>query len=163
MYVVYALTYNNDKFSYQWKTYWSVNGHWAFLEFSKCSYSQNKSSNLLYLQENFHVQEPLPSVDTLKTALYLHMCVYSYVYTCKCVQNHIICTFYVCVCACQFASVVSDSMRRMNYSLLVTSVHMILQARVLQWVAMPSSRVSSPRGSNLGRLHLQHWKAGLHH
>ena len=112
----------------------SVNGHWAFLEFPKCGYFQNKSSNLLYLQENFHVQEPVPSVDTLKTALYLHICVYSYVYTCKCTQNHIICTFLcACMCAYQVASVMSDSMRPMDYSLLVTPVSRILQARVLEF------------------------------
>ena len=40
-----------------------------------------------------------------------------------------------------------------------SSVHGILQARVLEWVAMPSSRGSSwPR--NLSLLCLQHWQVG---
>ena len=42
-----------------------------------------------------------------------------------------------------------------------SSVHEILQARVLEWVAMPSSRGSSrPRGWNLHLLHLLLWQAG---
>ena len=36
-----------------------------------------------------------------------------------------------------------------------SSVHGILQARILEWVAMPSSQ-----GSNLHFLHLLHWQAG---
>ena len=38
------------------------------------------------------------------------------------------------------------------------SVHGILQARILEWVAMPSSRESS-QGSNLCLLSLLHWQA----
>ena len=47
----------------------------------------------------------------------------------------------VCVCAC---SVVSNSLRphRLQSARLL-SVHGILQARILEWVAMPSSRESS--------------------
>ena len=45
----------------------------------------------------------------------------------------------MCVHA-QVASVVSDSM---DYCLPGSSVHGILQARILDWVAMPSSRGSS--------------------
>ena len=37
-----------------------------------------------------------------------------------------------------------------------SSVHGILQARIVEWVAMPSSRGPS----NLHVLHLQHWQAG---
>ena len=44
---------------------------------------------------------------------------------------------------------------RMDGSLLGSSVHGIFQARILEWVAMPSSR-----GLNLGLLHLLQWKAG---
>ena len=36
-----------------------------------------------------------------------------------------------------------------------SSVHGIVQARILEWVAMPSSR-----GLNPGLLHLLHWQAG---
>ena len=42
-----------------------------------------------------------------------------------------------------------------------SSVHEILQARVLQWVAMPSSRGSSRPGDRTRIfLHLLHWQAG---
>ena len=40
-------------------------------------------------------------------------------------------------------SVLPDSWDPMDYSLLDSSVHGILQARILEWVAMPSSRGSS--------------------
>ena len=50
----------------------------------------------------------------------------------------------------------------MNCSLPGSSVHGVLQARILEWVAMPSSRGSSqPRDWTLGLLHcrriLYHW------
>ena len=41
-------------------------------------------------------------------------------------------------------SVVSNSLNPMDYSLLGSSVHGILQARVLEWVAISFSRGSSP-------------------
>ena len=48
----------------------------------------------------------------------------------------------------------------MDYSLPGSSVHGILQARILQWVAMPFSRGSSqPQGSNPG---LQHCRQTLY-
>ena len=41
------------------------------------------------------------------------------------------------------------------------SVHATLQARILEWVAMPSSRGSSlPRDQTGNLLHLLHWQAG---
>ena len=47
----------------------------------------------------------------------------------------------------------------MDYSLLGSSVHEILQTRILEWVAMPFSRGSSqPRSRCL--LCLPHWQAG---
>ena len=49
-----------------------------------------------------------------------------------------------CMCACQAASVVSDSATLWTIVCLPgSSVHGILQARLLEWVAMPSSRGSS--------------------
>ena len=40
-------------------------------------------------------------------------------------------------------------------------VHEILQSRILEWVAMPSSRgPSAPRGWTLSLLRLLHWQAG---
>ena len=44
---------------------------------------------------------------------------------------------------CSVASVVSDFCDPMDYSPSGSSVHGILQARILEWVAMPSSRGSS--------------------
>ena len=42
-----------------------------------------------------------------------------------------------------------------------SSVHGILQARILEWVAMRSSRGIFPtQGSNPHLLHLLHWQAG---
>ena len=53
----------------------------------------------------------------------------------------------------------------MDYSLLGSSIHGILQARILEWVAMPSSRGSSwPRDQtrvfyvSIGRQVLYHWE-----
>ena len=49
----------------------------------------------------------------------------------------------VCIYMCVLShSVVSDC-DPMDYSLLGSSVHGILQARILEWVAMPFSRGSS--------------------
>src|SRR5574341_1868764 len=42
-----------------------------------------------------------------------------------------------------------------------SSVHAILQARILEWVAMPFSRGSSCQALNLHLLHLLHWQAGF--
>ena len=48
----------------------------------------------------------------------------------------------------------------MDSSLAGSSVHGILQARILEWVAMPSSRGIFPtQGSNPLPLHLLHWQA----
>ena len=49
----------------------------------------------------------------------------------------------------------------MDYSLPGSSVHGILQTRILEWVAMPSSRGSSrPMGLNPCLLSFLHWQAG---
>ena len=46
-----------------------------------------------------------------------------------------------------------------HYSLPGSSVYGILQARILEWVAMPSSRGIFPtQGSNLHLLYLLHWQ-----
>ena len=47
------------------------------------------------------------------------------------------------MCAVLGHSVVSDSLWPMDCSPPGSAVHGILQARILEWVAMPSSRVSS--------------------
>ena len=48
----------------------------------------------------------------------------------------------------------------MNYSLPVSSVHGILQARILEWVAMPSSRGSSGHRDQACVSYLLHWQVG---
>ena len=64
--------------------------------------------------------------------------------------------------ACQVASVVSDSFgNHMNCSPPGSSVHGILQARTLEWVAISSSRGIFPtQGSNPHLLPLLHWQVG---
>ena len=47
----------------------------------------------------------------------------------------------------------------MDCSLPVSSVHRILQARILEQIAMPSSRGSSQQGLNPRLLHLLPWQA----
>ena len=54
-------------------------------------------------------------------------------------------TIRVCVCVCtHMCSVMPDSLWPMNCSPPGSSVHGILPARILKWVAISSSRVSSP-------------------
>ena len=50
---------------------------------------------------------------------------------------------YVCSVLCSVASVVSDSLQPMDCSPPGSSVHGILQARILEWFVMLSSRGSS--------------------
>ena len=67
------------------------------------------------------------------------------------IQNKV--TYSSSMCMCAVSSVVCDPM---DCSLSGFSVHGILQARVLEWVAMPSSRGSW----NLHLLCLLHWQMG---
>ena len=69
----------------------------------------------------------------------------------------------VCVCVCVCAWVVQSCPTLcdlMNYSPPGFSVHGILQARILEWIATPFSRVSSPtQESNPHLLWLPRWQA----
>ena len=47
-----------------------------------------------------------------------------------------------------------------DYSLPGSSVHGILQARILEWTAIYSSRESSQQGSNVSLLRFLHWEVG---
>ena len=58
-------------------------------------------------------------------------------------MNKCICGTFEMVCVCSVTSVLSDSCDPMNYSLPGSSLHGILQGRLLEWVAMPSFRGSS--------------------
>ena len=51
----------------------------------------------------------------------------------------------VCVCVCVSHSVMSDSYNPRDCSPLLSSVHRILQARILEWVAISFRRRSSQR------------------
>ena len=48
----------------------------------------------------------------------------------------------------------------MGHSLPGSSVHGVLQARILEWVAIPFSRGSALEGSNQNLLHFLHWQVG---
>ena len=73
--------------------------------------------------------------------------------------------FFFCyaMCTCQVSSVVSDSLQPCGLYIAhrcLSSVHRILQARILKWVAIPSSRGSSwPRDWTRVSC-LLHWQVG---
>ena len=60
--------------------------------------------------------------------------------------------------ACQVASVMSNSLQRYPPG---SSVHGTLQARILEWVAMPSSRGSSLPRDWTSISYLLHWQDGF--
>ena len=68
--------------------------------------------------------------------------------------------WHVCVCAKLLQSCLTLC-NPMDYSPSGSSVHGILQARMLEWVAMPFSRGIFPmQGLNSCLLHLFHWQVG---
>ena len=75
------------------------------------------------------------------------------------------CTLYCFLWLCMSAQVLSDSLQPMHCSPLGSSVHEIIPARILEWVAVSYSRGSSwPRDqtcvyciSCIGRQILYHW------
>ena len=67
----------------------------------------------------------------------------------------------VCVCAKSLQSCLTLC-DPMDCSPPGSSIHGILQARILEWVAVTSFRGSYPtQGSNPSLLHLLHWQAGF--
>ena len=66
----------------------------------------------------------------------------------------------VCVCVCVCARALSRVWlcSPMDYSLPGSSVHRILQPRILEWVAMPSFRVFSQPRDWIQVLCLPHWQ-----
>ena len=62
---------------------------------------------------------------------------------------------------CAVASVMFDSYNPMDCSSAVSSVHKILQAGILEWVVMPSSKgVLLTQRLNLHLFSLLHWQEG---
>ena len=74
---------------------------------------------------------------------------------------------YVCVCVCVCTQLHPTLCYPMDSSQPVFSVHEIFQERILEWVAMSSSRISSKiQGSHPCLLHLLHWQVDslpVHH
>ena len=74
---------------------------------------------------------------------------------------------FVCMCVCVYlcAQLLSHVKlcNPINCSPPGSSVHEIFQARILEWVAISSSRGSSQQGSNLCLLHLLYWQQMLYH
>ena len=73
----------------------------------------------------------------------------------------------VCVCVCAHLCVCAKSLQScltlcnpMDHNPPGSSVHGILQARILEWVAMPSFRGSSPP-RHLTHVSSVHWQAGF--
>ena len=63
-------------------------------------------------------------------------------------------SYYIIICCCFIAKLCLTLCDPVDCSLLGSSVHRILQARLLEWVAIPFSRVFFlSQGSNLGLLH----------
>ena len=111
-------------------------------------------------------EEPVKMNMRARTCVCMCMCACIYVSVCVCVYVH-----YICVCvvyACVHAKSLQSCLPLwdpMDCSLPGSSVHGILQARILEWVAVPFSRVSSWPGDwtclfyifCIGRQALYHW------
>ena len=74
-------------------------------------------------------------------------------------------TLCVCVCVCVCVCIKSVQLRptlceSMDFSPPGSTVHGILQARILEWVAIPSSRGSSQSRDRTHISCLLHWQAG---
>ena len=71
------------------------------------------------------------------------------------VCNGILCVcVYVCVCVCVFSRSVMSLCDPMDYSPPGSSVHAVSQARILEWVAISSSKdLTNPRIKLQGLLH----------
>ena len=87
--------------------------------------------------QNLYMSDLCPNTHLLFIHTYIYMYIYIYTHT----HTHIY--IYICVCAhaksLQSCPTLYDSM---VYSPLGSSVHGILQTRLLEWVAMPSFRGS---------------------
>ena len=66
----------------------------------------------------------------------------------------------VCICA-KSLQLCPILWKPMDYRLPGSSVHGILQARILEWVAIPSSRRSSQARDRTHISHFLHWQAGF--
>ena len=66
----------------------------------------------------------------------------------------------VCVCVCVWAQSCPTLCDPKDCSLPGSSIHEVLQARILEQVAVSFSRIFPTQRSNLSLLHLLHWQAG---
>ena len=97
----------------------------------------------------------MPALLNLGRVIYQHLLIHSFFstllsprlagdrYNGEQKSTHCPCPHGACVRVCEVASVVSNSSDPIDCSLPGSSVHGILQARIPEWVAMPSSRGSS--------------------
>ena len=114
-----------------------------------CVWSLSRRVRIAERCRSLHVYSALPAyVQTHTTHTHTHTHTHSQSYT------HTLC---LCMCcgakSLQLGPTLCDLM---DCSLPGSSAHGILQARILEWVAVPSSRVSSPpRDQTLCLLHLQ--------
>ena len=98
------------------------------------------------------------------------MCIYTYIYVHVYMYVHqtstqILCPLYMCMCVCVYTCLYVHAKsfhscptlcNPMDCSLPGSSIHGVLEARILEWVAMPSllQGLIPTQGSNL------HWKQG---
>ena len=80
------------------------------------------------------------------------MCVCVYVCVCMCV------CVYVCVCVCVYAQLCPALCKPTDCSPPGSSVHGILRARILEWVAVSPSRRSSQPRDRTRISYLLHWQ-----
>ena len=104
-----------------------------------------------------HFLFPLTDPENLR--LFLITFCFSVLFTCSFLKF----CFPKCCCCAQLLQLCPTLCSPMDYSPPGSSVHGILQARILEWVALPRSWGSSqPRGETriFYDLHLLHWQAG---
>ena len=109
-------------------------------------------SPVILLQAWKHFIPPLIFHHALHSCLNFHFLSLTHTHSCMYYSfnelfimpsSFIILCVCVCVCVCVRHSVVSDSLWSMDCILVGSSVHRILQARILEWVAIPFFRGSS--------------------
>ena len=84
---------------------------------------------------------------------------YQFSFSCTVIPNWGELRKYACMCSVTW--VMSNLFDPMDCSRPGSSIHGLLQARILEWIVIPSSRISSrPRDRTPYFLHLLHWQVG---